>query len=277
MRIISFLLVGAIILTTLGQAEPLRAQDAAIQENVLSRAGDLPKQLAELNVKRKETLENILRTGQNINRVTASIEEAKNNIQFHFGADHYRLLIQALESVKSGNDSEGDRSYLENWGYEYSPNTIDASIRTLQGELQKETKEANLLTQLTNELQDLRNTLSTANQTETLIESRIDRVLAEANEQNDFRLFISVAFTLLVAFVIAGFYFIAFKNKVVADAFGGEKGIQFITLFLVVIAIILFGIMGVFGGKELSALLGALSGYILGRSTSGPAPSPPPK
>jgi hypothetical protein len=49
--------------------------------------------------------------------------------------------------------------------------------------------------------------------------------------------------------------------------FSGEMGMQFVTLFLIVIAIILFGIMGTLEGKELAALLGGLSGYILGRAT----------
>src|SRR6476620_2525461 len=47
--------------------------------------------------------------------------------------------------------------------------------------------------------------------------------------------------------------------------FSGETGIQFLTLFSVVIAIILFGIINILEGKELAALLGGLSGYILGR------------
>ena len=50
--------------------------------------------------------------------------------------------------------------------------------------------------------------------------------------------------------------------------FAGEKGMQFITLFLIVIAIILFGIMGTLEGRELAALLGGLSGYILGRTST---------
>jgi hypothetical protein len=37
-----------------------------------------------------------------------------------------------------------------------------------------------------------------------------------------------------------------------------------------VIAIILFGITGILEGKELSALLGGLSGYILGRTSDRP-------
>jgi hypothetical protein len=50
--------------------------------------------------------------------------------------------------------------------------------------------------------------------------------------------------------------------------FSQQTGIQFITLFSLVIAIILFGILGILEAKELSALLGGISGYILGRATS---------
>ena len=42
---------------------------------------------------------------------------------------------------------------------------------------------------------------------------------------------------------------------------------QFLTLFSLVIAIILFGITQILEGKELAARLGGLSGYILGRTT----------
>ena len=59
--------------------------------------------------------------------------------------------------------------------------------------------------------------------------------------------------------------------------YSGETGIQFLTLFSVVIAIILFGIINILEGKELAALLGGLSGYILGRTSqkSAPAAAPP--
>lgn len=60
------------------------------------------------------------------------------------------------------------------------------------------------------------------------------------------------------------------------EIFRGQAGIQFITLFSVVIAIILFGILGILEGKELAALLGGLSGYILGRVTT-PSATPEPK
>lgn len=102
---------------------------------------------------------------------------------------------------------------------------------------------------------------------------KVDDDLAELlnrdNINNSFRLNISIAFTLLVAAVIIGFYVIAYRKEALAlNIFSGEKGIQFITLFLIVISIILFGIMGTLESRELSALLGALSGYILGKTSS---------
>jgi hypothetical protein len=46
-----------------------------------------------------------------------------------------------------------------------------------------------------------------------------------------------------------------------------ESGTQFVTLFSLLIAIILFGVLKILEGKELAALLGGLSGYVLGRGS----------
>lgn len=101
------------------------------------------------------------------------------------------------------------------------------------------------------------------------VETEIRKLLNRDSLQNDFRVQISIAFTILVGIVILGFYWLALRKEEIAkNIFTGEKGIQFITLFLIVIAIILFGIMGTLEGRELSALLGALAGYILGKTTS---------
>ena len=53
------------------------------------------------------------------------------------------------------------------------------------------------------------------------------------------------------------------------EIFRNDRGLQFITLFSLVIAITMFGLLNILEGKELSALLGGLSGYILGRSNLG--------
>ena len=113
------------------------------------------------------------------------------------------------------------------------------------------------------------------------IEDSINALLIPETEQNSFKFTITVAFSILVGLVIAGFFAISWHDQVVRQAiFSGQSGIQFLTLFSLVIAIILFGITGILEGKELAALLGGLSGYILGRVTDRDRPSestPPPK
>ena len=91
-----------------------------------------------------------------------------------------------------------------------------------------------------------------------------------------FKGYMSVGFAALIAIVIGGFFFLASRDEVMRRAiFSGETGIQFLTLFSLVIAIILFGIINILEGKELAALLGGLSGYILGRTTQRTGAAPP--
>jgi hypothetical protein len=101
------------------------------------------------------------------------------------------------------------------------------------------------------------------------------RIAALLNPEQEFKRTMSITFAILIGFVIIGFFALAFKDPGVRNrVFGGQGGIQFLTLFSLVIAIILFGITGVLEGKELSALLGGLSGYILGRTMT---PTMPPR
>ena len=102
---------------------------------------------------------------------------------------------------------------------------------------------------------------------ETIEAERNQKIDLEKPKQ-DFKKDISGYFTVLIGLVIIGFFVVAALDEVVRrKIFSGQAGIQFITLFSLVIAIILFGITEVLEGKELAALLGGLSGYILGRST----------
>jgi len=83
----------------------------------------------------------------------------------------------------------------------------------------------------------------------------------------NFKKQISWSFALLVGIVIVGFFLIAYKDESIRDTiFSGDVGLQFVTIFSIIIAIILFGITEVLGGKEIAALIGGISGYILGRS-----------
>jgi hypothetical protein len=101
----------------------------------------------------------------------------------------------------------------------------------------------------------------------------IQRILRINKDLSLFTTIATAIFALLVGFVILGFFNIASKSESVKNAiFAGDSGIQFVTLFSVVIAIILFGILRILDGKELAALLGGLSGFILGKSTTRPPP-----
>lgn len=84
----------------------------------------------------------------------------------------------------------------------------------------------------------------------------------------NFKKQISWSFALLVGIVIVGFFIIAYRDDEIRKTiFSGDAGLQFITIFSIIIAIILFGITEVLGGKEIAALIGGISGYILGRSS----------
>lgn len=112
---------------------------------------------------------------------------------------------------------------------------------------------------------------------QNIVDDELNSALRIDRERNIFKTQIALAFTGLVGMVILGFFVIAGVDvRVRQSIFSSQSGIQFITLFSVVIAIILFGITGILESKELSALLGGLSGYILGRAMTGGQVTPPP-
>lgn len=107
-----------------------------------------------------------------------------------------------------------------------------------------------------------------------VLNNEINDLIDIGDAESSFRLSISTMFAFLVFVVIIGFFLIIRKkDNVVFEIFSKDSGIQFITLFSIVIAIILFGITGVLEGKELAALLAGLSGYILGRGANVPTAS----
>jgi hypothetical protein len=102
------------------------------------------------------------------------------------------------------------------------------------------------------------------------VELKLSRSTNIALVLQDFKRIVSLGCAFLVAVVFIGFLAIAWRDEVVRRrVFDAGSSIQFLTLFLLIIAIILFGVTGILEGKELSALLGGLSGYILGRVSAG--------
>jgi len=269
MRLISFILLALVLTLLPFHLVSAQSQEGTTSANVLSRADVLPKQLDDLNTKRRDALEKVLSVGQEIFKLQQEYVALKEYVRGNLGEDTYKQIIKALQNVKAGSATADDYSLLDVYRWDSSPQGVDRSLTNVKKTMEEELRKTKRYYEIEGVIKAEEEKLFQARQDAAKIENQISSIILETDEENEFRLIISLMFTGLVAFVIAGFYVMAYKNNVVANAFGGEKGIQFITLFLVVIAIILFGIMGVFGGKELSALLGALSGYILGRSTSG--------
>ncbi|MEM1424959.1 MAG: hypothetical protein AAGF75_00180 [Cyanobacteria bacterium P01_H01_bin.130] len=93
-----------------------------------------------------------------------------------------------------------------------------------------------------------------------------DKQVRATLRQDAYRLWASIGFCLLVGLTIAAFFVTLQRSGAgAAEILAGDQGIQIMTLFLIVIAIILFGLLGILESKELSALLGGITGYILGR------------
>lgn len=136
---------------------------------------------------------------------------------------------------------------------------LEENVENLEAQKRETVKLDERIDQKEQELLDL-------NRIASMVDSRLASILDVEAYTHKFRTRVSYAFCLLVGAVIIGFFGVVYRKQDMAATFlSGDKGIQFITLFLLVISIALFGFMGVLEGKELSALLGGLSGYILGR------------
>jgi hypothetical protein len=108
-------------------------------------------------------------------------------------------------------------------------------------------------------------------------QNQIDVALAPERKDQEFRAKISFYFTVMIGVLLLGFFLIiAFKSdKNIGRQFLGESGLQFVTMFVLIIAVILFGILGILEAKELTAILSGVSGYILGKGAkSTPSDSP---
>lgn len=101
------------------------------------------------------------------------------------------------------------------------------------------------------------------------IDSAIGELMLSSSDEGQFRLQMGIGFLILVSLLIVFFFFFASRSGSMSDILRDDRGLQFITLFSLVIAITLFGLLNILEGKELAALLGGLSGYILGRSNLG--------
>jgi hypothetical protein len=98
-------------------------------------------------------------------------------------------------------------------------------------------------------------------------EAAIDAALAPEIRSQQFRTWVSAFFSGLIAIMIIAFFATIYlrSGNDVGALLLSDGGLQFVTIFVLIIAIILFGILNILEGRELAAILSGIAGYILGR------------
>jgi hypothetical protein len=121
------------------------------------------------------------------------------------------------------------------------------------------------------------------NQCNIIIQQNIDNINDDINNAEalmneltikeikiwNFKSNITLIVGILLALILVCFFIGVFHNadNSVKQKLIGETGLQFITIFVIIIAVILFGVMEILKGSELAAILSAIAGYILGKAT----------
>jgi hypothetical protein len=113
----------------------------------------------------------------------------------------------------------------------------------------------------------LNSNLKAVNSDRQKAENLIQNIFSVEKGNQEFKTRISLYFSgIIVVLLIVFFLFIYLKSEHgVANEFLSGNGIQFVALFSLIIAIVLFGILGVLEGRELAAILSGISGFILGK------------
>jgi hypothetical protein len=110
---------------------------------------------------------------------------------------------------------------------------------------------------------------SAANRLENYVNNKIEAAVNQIGNRDHFTMVSTGIFGAAVVIVIVALFALAFRDRENKFLVNPDIGLQFVTLFSIIIAIILFGVLKILEGRELAALVGGIAGYILGRGTLG--------
>lgn len=182
-----------------------------------------------------------------------------------------QILLQKIKDLKdliADKKNPNDTVNIKDYNYTYnesntSPSTVKKittiinKSESLNADNEKKNKIYNVVNDnIANIKQDIKD-----------CEYQIDIALAPENRQQEFKTTMSMCFVGLILIILVSFFSIIYLRSdftLSKDLLGGY-GLQFITLFVLIIAIILFGILEILKGSELAAMLSGISGYILGK------------
>lgn len=151
--------------------------------------------------------------------------------------------------------------------YNYDTGKYDASVESVNELITKLKEDINAINIKINTFNNLNKNIRNVNEDIYACESQIDSALAPEYKEQEFRTSISLYFTILIGVLLVVFFFIVYKksDEHLSKELLSGQGLQFVTLFVLIIAIILFGILSILQGSELAAILAGISGYILGK------------
>lgn len=164
---------------------------------------------------------------------------------------YFRSQIQKLKNSKDADSLISSYEYSIN----YDVNKLQSLYRDLNDSKRLASQKDSLGKLVTDKKSKLVQT-----------ENQIAQLMIPRLSQQNFMFWSSISFVILMGILLGTFFYVVSRDTTIRQTiFGSDSGIQFITLFSIVIAIIIFGLTGILEGKELSALLGSVAGYILGK------------
>jgi hypothetical protein len=200
--------------------------------------------------------------------------------EYYYGLSYSKLFaedyVQSLEDELKSHDPNEKillrlNSVRPNFNYsgEYQAGYVEMEILPVIRARYEEAARRDSLNQIA--YIQIQQNLEAVQQDVFQAEQAIYSSLSPEFRDQDFRIWISLTFSGLIAVLLFSFFMIIFKRSDISLSkhLLSSSGLQFITVFILIIAIILFGILNVLGGSELAAILSGISGYILGKGGNG--------
>lgn len=159
--------------------------------------------------------------------------------------------------------------YLEDQYSEEYTSTYMRDTEYVNGVIERYQKEIVRIIKISKQIATLEQNIKNVKQDIYDCRNEIDSALAPEYKQQEFRITISICFAALIGILLIVFFYIVFKrsDSTLSKELLSGSGLQFVTLFVLIIAIVLFGILNILQGSELAAILSGISGYILGKGT----------
>jgi hypothetical protein len=206
-----------------------------------------------------------------------ALKNAKNNLEYNKkDSAEVRRVIEGINDVIKVETEKGQKSIVVyNWALADKPDesvykSNDYQEMTMTEARALIAKKQGLLKQISSVIEQgnqLSKNMEKVKQDIYDCRSQIDSALAPEYKEQEFRTNISICFTILIGILLFVFFFIVYKKSDgnLAKELLSGNGLQFITLFVLIISVILFGILSILQSSELAAILSGISGYILGK------------